>query len=177
MPVSIKRLLLPLSVLPVIALMAYGLTKDPKAIPSPLVRKPAPAFELGLFEGGRLSSRELQGKIVLLNFWASWCYPACWNEAPRLEAAWRKYRDRGVVVLGVNVQDTEEKAREFMRRFGKTFPNGPDRTGKLSIDYGLYGVPETFFIDREWRISHKHVGELTTDVLEREIGVLLGAAR
>lgn len=156
-----------------IALLAYGFTRSPKDIPSPLVRKPAPDFSLALLDGGALNLHELRGKVVVVNFWASWCYPACWNEAPRLQAAWERYRERGVVVVGIIYQDREPSAREFIRRHGKTYPNGMDAKSRIAIDYGVYGVPETFFIDREGRIAHKHVGEIPMETLAQAIEKLL----
>jgi cytochrome c biogenesis protein CcmG/thiol:disulfide interchange protein DsbE len=156
-----------------IALLAYGFTRSPKDIPSPLIRQPAPDFTLALLEGGTLTLRELRGKVVVVNFWASWCYPACWNEAPRLQAAWERYRERGLVLAGVVYQDREQNAREFIRTHGKTYPNGMDPKSRIAIDYGVYGVPETFFIDREGRIAHKHVGEIPMETLTGEIEKLL----
>ncbi|RMF88067.1 MAG: TlpA family protein disulfide reductase [Nitrospinota bacterium] len=171
----VKSLLL-LSLLPLLGLLglfAARLGKDPKLIPSPLVGKPAPPFTLQLFNGETLRLQDLRGKVVVLNFWASWCYPSCWNEAPRLEAAWQRYRDQGVVIVGVNYQDKDEDARQFIARFGKTFPNGPDHGSKISIDYGVYGVPETFFIDRQGIIAHKHIGEISLETLTTQIEALL----
>jgi cytochrome c biogenesis protein CcmG/thiol:disulfide interchange protein DsbE len=176
-PVPRRRWLrwtIPLSVVPLLVLLAYGFRLDPRAVPSPLLGRPAPAFSLSLFDGGRLSLEELRGKVVVVNFWASWCYPACYEEAPVLESGWRAYRDRGVVVVGVDIQDTEEAARRFIRQFGLTFPNGPDPSGKISVDYGVYGVPETFFVDRAGRIRKKHVGAVTEAVFTREVERLLG---
>jgi cytochrome c biogenesis protein CcmG/thiol:disulfide interchange protein DsbE len=168
-----KKLLLLLSVVAVLLLLTYGLGTDPKAIPSPLVDQQAPAFSLPLFDGGEVRLAGLRGNVVVLNFWASWCYPSCWNEAPRLQAAWDQYRDQGVVIVGVNYQDKEADARAFLKRFGKTYPNGPDIGSRLSIDYGVYGVPETFFIDPQGRIGHKHIGEVSTTVLDEWINRLL----
>jgi cytochrome c biogenesis protein CcmG/thiol:disulfide interchange protein DsbE len=170
---SWKKALIPLACAPVIILLAYGFRTDPRAIPSPLLRQPAPGFRMSVFDGGELSLEGLKGKPVLLNFWASWCYPACYEEAPLLEATWRKYKDQGVMVVGVDVQDKEANAREFMRRFNFTFPNGPDPGSKISIDYGVYGVPETFFIDREGRITYKHVGAITPALVEAQVQALL----
>ena len=110
---------------------------------------------------------------MVLNFWASWCYPACYEEAPLLEATWRKYKDQGLMMVGVDIQDKEANAREFMQRFGFTFPNAPDPGSKVSIDYGVYGVPETFFIDRQGRIAYKHVGALTPALMEAQVQALL----
>jgi len=125
--------------------------------------------------GGRgpILQETLEGKVVLVNFWASWCFPACWNEAPRLEAAWEKYKDRGVMIVGIVYQDSEENARAFIRRFGKTYPNGLDRRSRIAIEYGVYGVPETFFIDKQGKIAHKHTGELTDEVITKKIEELL----
>ncbi len=170
---SWKKLLIPLSCVPLIVLLAYGFRTDPRAIPSPLVRKAAPAFEVTPYGGETLSLASLQGKPVILNFWASWCFPACYEEAPLLEATWRAYKDQGIVMLGVVIQDKEENAREFMRRFQYTFPNGPDPGGKISINYGVYGVPETFFIDRQGRITYKNVGGLTPEVVTAQVQALL----
>ena len=171
-----KKVLIPLSVVPLLFLLAYGFWTDPRDVPSPLIEKSAPPFDLTLFGGGRLSLEGLRGKVVVVNFWASWCYPACYEEAPVLEAAWRVYKDQGVMVVGVNVQDTEEGARKFIRRFQFSFPNGPDPKGNISIDYGVYGIPETFIIDREGRIAHKHVGAVTKAVLSNQVQRLLTQA-
>ncbi len=143
----------------VLALLAYGLTRDPRAIPTPLIDKPATPFTLTLFDGRQLSLEELRGQVVFLNFWASWC-PPCRAEARTLEAAWQKYQERDVVFVGVNIQDTEEAARGFLQEFGITYPNGRDGAGKIAIDYGVWGLPETFIIDRDGRITYKHIGLL-----------------
>jgi cytochrome c biogenesis protein CcmG/thiol:disulfide interchange protein DsbE len=152
-----------------LALLAWGLSRDPRLIPSPLIGKEAPPFTLALFDGGTFRLEEQRGRVVVLNVWASWCYPACWNEAPRLEAAWRQYRDQGVMVVGLNYQDREADARAFIQRFGKTFPNGPDKGSKIAIAYGVYGVPETFFIDHTGRIYAKHTGEISRETLAAKI--------
>jgi cytochrome c biogenesis protein CcmG, thiol:disulfide interchange protein DsbE len=157
------------ALLGLLALFAWGLTRDPKLIPSPLIGKEAPPFTLELFEGGAFRLEEQRGNVVVLNVWASWCYPACWNEAPRLEAAWRQYRDQGVMVVGLNYQDREAEARAFIHRFGKTFPNGPDKGSKIAIAYGVYGVPETFFIDHAGWIYPKHIGEISGETLAAKI--------
>ena len=168
-----KKALIPLASLPLIGLLAYGFTTDPRAIPSPLIRKPAPPFTLQLFDGGSLHLEDLRGKVVLVNFWASWCYPACYEEAPVLERAWRAYRDRGLMVVGVDVQDTEPAARQFIDQFKLTFPNGPDPKGKIAIDYGVYGVPETFVIDGQGVIAFKQVGAVTDRMLAEQVEPLL----
>ena len=165
--------LIPLSALPVLALLAYGFRLNPRDIPSPLVGRPAAAFTLTSFDGPPLALESLRGKVVVVNFWASWCHPACYEEAPVLERGWRAWRDRGVVVVGIDIQDTVEAAQKFIRDFSLTFPNARDTTGRVSIDYGVYGVPETFFIDRRGRIRAKHVGAVTDDILRSKIEPLL----
>ena len=167
------RWLLPLAALPVLALLAYGFVLDPRNIPSPLVGRPAATFTLTAFDGTPLTLEALRGKVVVVNFWASWCNPACYDEAPVLERAWRTYRDRGVVVVGVDMQDTAEAAQEFIRRFQLTFPNAPDHGGKVAVEYGVYGVPETFFVDRAGTIRAKHVGAVTEDVIRGNLERLL----
>jgi cytochrome c biogenesis protein CcmG/thiol:disulfide interchange protein DsbE len=120
-------------------------------------RPPAPAFELPRFDEGTLSLASLRGQYVLVNFWASWCIP-CRDEAPLLERAWREYRARGLVVLGVNIQDLEPEARKFIAEFKVSYPNVRDRDGRVSRAYGTTGVPESFFIDREGRVVRKFPG-------------------
>jgi len=167
------RWLIPLAVVPVLALLAYGFRTDPKAIPSPLVGRPAASFALKTFEGEPVTLEALRGKVVVLNFWASWCYPACYEEAPALERGWTQYKDRDLVLIGVNIQDKEEPARRFLAQFRHTFPNAPDPAGRVSVDYGVYGVPETFFIDRKGRVRAKHVGAMTDAVFRKHAESLL----
>ncbi len=168
-----RRWLIPLAAVPVIAVLAYGFWSDPRAIPSPLVGRPAAPFTLTAYDGKPMTLEAVRGQVVLLNFWASWCFPACYEEAPVLEAAWQKYRDQGLVVLGVDMQDTEAAAARFIQQFDLTFRNAPDPKGKVSIDYGVYGVPETFLIDRRGIIREKKVGAVTEEALRDTIERLL----
>src|SRR5438132_10769177 len=167
------RWLIPLSVVPVLGLLAYGFRVNPRDIRSPLVGRPAAPFVLRTFDGRDVSLESLRGRVVVLNFWASWCYPACYEEAPALERSWRAYRGREVSVVGVAIQDQPDAARKFIRDFGLSFPNAPDPTGKVSVDYDTYGVPETFFLDRRGRIRAKHVGALTDEVIRTHVERLL----
>lgn len=164
---------IPLSVIPILVLLAYGFRTDPRAIPSPLIGRPAPPFALQLFDGGQLTLDGMRGRVVVLNFWASWCYPACYEEAPVLEGGWKAYREKGLMVVGVDIQDTREAALKFIRQFSLTFPNGPDPAGKIAVDYGVYGVPETFFIDTKGMIRKKHVGAVTEEIFRGEVEKLL----
>jgi cytochrome c biogenesis protein CcmG/thiol:disulfide interchange protein DsbE len=160
-------------VVALVAVLAVGLRRPAHRLPSPLVGRAAPAFTLPLLDGGVLGSADLRGQVVVVNFWASWCYPACYDEAPHLQRLWERYRSRGVVVVGVNIQDTEAAARDFVRRFGQTFPVGMDRSGTIAIDFGVVGVPETYLIDRQGRIVFKHAGTVTEDLLAARIEPLL----
>ncbi|MGH7363080.1 MAG: TlpA family protein disulfide reductase [Candidatus Methylomirabilales bacterium] len=155
-------------VLAFLGILAYGFTRDPRAIPSPLVGRPAPDFQMTLFDGSQVRLSEFRGRVVFLNFWASWC-PPCRAEAPLLEAAWRHYRDRGVVFLGVNIQDREASARGFLEEFGITYPNGRDPRNRVAIDYGVYGLPETFYISPDGLITYKHIGAIGEATLAQKM--------
>jgi cytochrome c biogenesis protein CcmG/thiol:disulfide interchange protein DsbE len=158
----------------VLWLLAYGFTRDARYIQSPLIAKQAPSFTLTLFDGKAIRLEDFRGKVVFLNFWASWCVP-CRAEAKDLESAWKKYKDRGVVFVGVNIQYKEDDARRFIEEFGITYMNGRDATGRIAIDYGVWGIPETFFIDRHGRITYKHVGALGVPIITAKLDqALLG---
>ena len=116
----------------------------------------APDFTLERFDGGSVNLMALRGKPVMVNFWASWCVP-CRDEAPTLQRTWA-YKDRGIVFVGVDVWDSDTNARAFLREFGLTYPNVMDRDGTVAIDYGLRGVPETFFINKQGNLASKYVG-------------------
>jgi cytochrome c biogenesis protein CcmG/thiol:disulfide interchange protein DsbE len=164
-----RRLVVTLAVvLAVVALLAYGFTRDPRYIPSPLIGREAPPFQITLLDGHPYRLEDLRGKAVFLNFWASWC-PPCRVEAGDLEAAWQRWRDKEVLFLGVSIQDGEENARIFLREFGVSYPNGLDSPGKVAIDYGVWGIPETFFIDPQGRITYKHVGTLGAALIDAKL--------
>jgi cytochrome c biogenesis protein CcmG/thiol:disulfide interchange protein DsbE len=172
----ILRWAIPLAVVPVLVLLAYGFRTDPREIPSPLVGRPASPFKLTAFDGKPVALEALRGQVVIVNFWASWCYPACYEEAPSLERAWTTYKDRGLVMVGVNYQDKDEPAKRFLTQFGHTFPNAPDPGSRVSVDYGVYGVPETYFIDRKGRVRFKQVGPVSDETLKSQIERLLAEA-
>lgn len=167
-----KRLLVPMAGLPVIALLWYGLGHDPKIVPSPLPGRPAPDFVRATLAGDSLRLSELRGNVVVLNFWASWCIP-CLQEHPLLVAADERWRDQGLRIVGVVYQDTPANARDWLRERGGTWANILDPGSKLSIEYGLFGVPETFFIDRRGMVAHKQIGPVSADVLASWITRLL----
>jgi cytochrome c biogenesis protein CcmG/thiol:disulfide interchange protein DsbE len=163
------RYFLPIAaVLGFLTLLAYGFTRDPREIKSPLIGKVASPFSLTLFDGGRFDLEAQRDKVVVVNFWASWCLP-CREEAPLLEAAWRAYRHRGVVFVGVNLQDQEPAAREFIQEFGLSFPNGRDPGSRIAVDYGVYGIAELFFVDRNGRITYKHIGLIGEALLRAKL--------
>jgi len=128
------------------------------------VNQTAPAFSLTTFNGKTITLQELKGKPVVINFWASWC-PPCRVEAPLIERTWRAYKNRGLVFLGVNIQDRQEDALNYIRQFAITYPNGPDPAGEISIDYGVSGLPVTFFISGKGEVVRRWVGAIESTAL------------
>lgn len=161
--------------LPVVALLGYGMTRDPTEIPSPLPGKPAPEFALPVLDGvHEVRLADLRGEIVVLNFWASWCL-ACRDEHDDLSRAAEKYADSGVRFFGVLYNDTPENARRWIDEMGgQSYPTLLDRGSRVAISYGLYGVPETFVIDQEGAVVHKQIGPVTAGLLMELIEPLLG---
>lgn len=164
-----KRYLIPLAVFVALAaLLAVGLNLDPRKVPSPLVGKPAPAFELPRLQAPqqRVSHQELLGRPWVLNVWASWCVP-CQVEHPLVTLL---ARDGGVPVVGLNYKDKPEDATRWLSRHGDPYTLVlADRAGAVGIDYGVYGVPETFVVDKDGVIRHKHIGPITLEALHQEI--------
>ena len=118
-----------------------------------VIGQKVPYFELKTFDGEVYNTQQMQGKVILVNFWASWCKP-CEQEAFELEEVWQYYKPRGdVVFLGVDYVDTEPEARAFIQQFGLTYPNGPDLRTRISQMFRIQGVPETYIIDREGRLA------------------------
>jgi cytochrome c biogenesis protein CcmG/thiol:disulfide interchange protein DsbE len=144
-----------------LALFAYGLRLQGSG---PVDSGDAPTFTLPLFDGGSISLADLRGKVVVINFWASWC-PPCREEAATLEKTWRAYKDRGVVFIGVDYMDTEPEARAYMKEFDVTYPNGPDLGTKIARAYRIRGVPETFFVNKEGKIAQVQIGPITESKL------------
>lgn len=117
----------------------------------PLASGSAPDFTLTTFEGETYKLSELKGRPVVVNFWASWCIP-CRDEAPALQRAWETYKDRGVLILGVDYVDTDADAKKFIAEFQQTYPNGPDIGTRISQAYKISGVPETYFIGKDGKL-------------------------
>jgi cytochrome c biogenesis protein CcmG, thiol:disulfide interchange protein DsbE len=175
--------------LPVVALLAWGMTVDPTTIPSPLPGREAPEFALALMpddgmgmasfavetESGADTIRlaDFEGRVVVLNFWASWCL-ACRSEHSALSRVAAMYQDRGVQFFGVLYNDTPENGRRWIRQMGgQTYPSLLDPGSRTAIDYGLYGVPETFFIGRDGRVAYKQIGPSTEQFLISKLEELL----
>jgi cytochrome c biogenesis protein CcmG/thiol:disulfide interchange protein DsbE len=160
-----KRYLLPLAVFLVLAgFLAVGLNRDPHEIPSPLVDKPAPVFNLPRVDDPMqmISTQDLRGQVWLLNVWASWCV-ACRQEHPLLvELA----RTGAIKVYGLNYKDKREDALGLLRKSGDPYVKSvSDTEGLVGIDYGVYGVPETFVIDKQGVIRYKQIGPITAEAL------------
>lgn len=159
-----------------LGLLGFGLTRDARKLPSALVGQPAPAFAAPTLSGDSLRSESLRGDVVVLNFWASWCIP-CRQEHGILRRAERSYADEDVSIVGVVYQDRPESARRFMRRLGGEWPSVLDPGSRIAIDYGVYGVPETFFLSPDGNVARKHIGPLTQEALEAAVDSLLTASR
>jgi cytochrome c biogenesis protein CcmG/thiol:disulfide interchange protein DsbE len=164
-----KLLLIPLVLfIGLVGFLLIGLQRDPHAIPSPLMNKPAPDFKLSqLRDPARtFSAQEMRGKVWVLNFWGTWCV-ACRDEHPLL----MQYARTGAVpIYGVDYKDERAKALQMLDEEGDPYVlSVSDPEGRVSIDYGVYGAPESFLIDRDGVIRFKHIGPITPDVWEKEI--------
>lgn len=164
-----RRLLIPLAVFAVIvAFLFVGLGLNPREVPSPLIGKPAPVFSLARLKDPAIQagSAEMAGKVWVLNVWASWCVP-CRQEHPLLVDLARS----GVVPLvGLNYKDKTADAERFLAQLGDPYVfSVTDHDGRVGIDFGVYGVPETFVIDKAGVIRFKHIGPLTPEVMQSRI--------
>lgn len=153
-------------------LVQGGSAREPASQSSSVVKETVPNFTLALLDGSNFLSGDYQGKPVLINFFASWCLP-CREEMPVLEKIVREYQPKGVVFLGIAVDDTEEKMKEFIKRYGVTFPVGLDKTAEIQKSFGLYGIPTTYFIDKSGIINYFHSGAVTEELLQHELDKLL----
>ncbi len=148
---SIGALAAWIGVFALLALLAFGLLRNQEGPVT--IGEQTPEFTLTTFEGDQISSESLRGKVVVLNFWASWCKP-CEQEAAELESAWQIYQPRGdVIFLGVDYVDTETEALAYLEKFDVTYPNGPDLRTKISQAFRIRGVPETYIINRDGKLA------------------------
>jgi cytochrome c biogenesis protein CcmG/thiol:disulfide interchange protein DsbE len=162
-----RNILLVVGVLLLLGLMAIMAVNLQKVESVDLQGRKAPNFSLALFdqfEQNQMTLADLRGKVVVVNFWASWCVE-CYKEAALLEQAWQDYKDRGVMFVGVDYLDTDKEGLAYMAKYGITYPSGPDLGSKISKDYAITGVPETFFIDQEGNIVHVQIGPIERDQL------------
>ena len=153
-----------------IVLLGVGLSLNPREVPSPLIGRPAPAFELPLLAtpDKTFSQKEMLGKVWVLNVWASWCAP-CLLEHPQV-----KRLSTVVPVVGLNYKDEPKDALPWLKRNGDPFTASvQDPTGRIGLDYGVYGVPETYVIDRRGVIRYKRIGPITPEILKETIEPLL----
>ncbi len=160
----------PLAALCVLAVvLLFGLQRDPSIVPSALIDKPVPEFALPPITGGPgkgFANADLGGRLSVVNVWASWCGP-CRAEHPLVE---RLARSGLATVYGLNYKDEPQDALGWLAELGNPYAEiGADRNGRVGFDWGVYGVPETFIVDREGRIRHKHVGPMTAEALDGEI--------
>jgi DsbE subfamily thiol:disulfide oxidoreductase len=188
---------IPAAAIPALLLLAFGLTRNPQTLPSAMIGREAPPFVLErmaspdvpaasrddreetVTEAGStpapadmLALRDLRGRVVVLNFWASWCIP-CRAEHPALVRASETYSTDDAVVLGVLYQDTEPNGIRFMQEFGGDWPSVLDPSSRTAMDYGVYGVPETFFIGADGRIANKNVGPVNWAMVSQTVDSLL----
>lgn len=155
-----------------VGLLSYGFTQNAD-LPSTLIGRRAPNFTLLDMDTGQpVKLEDFSGQPVVLNYWASWCV-SCRKEHPNFVAAWERYRDRGVVFLGVLFQDTAENGRSYMQEMGGGWPTLMDPGSRTALDYGVYGVPETFFIGRDGVVVSKRIGPSSYPMLLEQIDVLL----
>jgi cytochrome c biogenesis protein CcmG/thiol:disulfide interchange protein DsbE len=155
-----------------VGLLAVGLQLNPREVPSPLIGKPAPHFELPLLTAPdkRFSQKDMLGAVWILNVWASWC-PPCLVEHPVVTELARS----GIApVIGLNYKDAREDALPWLRRNGDPYKLSVyDAEGRIGIDYGVYGVPETYVIDRKGVIRYKHIGPLTPEIAQKKLQPLV----
>jgi len=170
----LKKLWLPLGFIGLIVLLGVGLTLNPRQVPSPLIGKAAPPFELPRLDqpAQTFTQKEMLGNVWVLNVWASWC-PPCLVEHPVVtELA------KSVPVVGLNYKDAREDALPWLARNGNPYQLSVyDANGRIAIDYGVYGVPETYVIDRKGVIRYKHIGPLTPEVAQKKLAPLVKELR
>ena len=156
----------------IVVLLLAGLGKDPSVIASPLVGRAAPNFTLPQLDGPPVTLAKLHGQVVVINFWASWC-TECEVEQAALDQAWQQFQDSGVVVIGVDFEDSTGAARGYVHAKDVTYPVVEDAGSKAALAYGLRGVPETFVVNRSGRIVSHVIGPVSAAALSSEINSIL----
>lgn len=163
------RFLAVFMVLGLLGLLGWGLYQVQK---QPLEKGPAPDFTLTSFKGETYTLSQLRGKVVIINFWASWC-PPCREEAAYLEQTWRKYKNKDVIFIGVDYVDAEKPALAYIKEFDITYFNGPDLGTRISQSYNIKGVPETYYVAKDGTLRGNHIGPLKEPQLDNKIDELL----
>jgi len=157
---------------PMVALLAYGLTQDPRFIESPLPGRAAPDFALPMLDtSDSLRLAELRGNVVVVNFWASWCIP-CRQEHPILLDAARQYMGTGVRFIGITYNDAPADSRRWLAELGQAYPSLVDQGARTAIDYGVAGVPETFILDKHGVVAFKKFGPITAQEITQKLDSL-----
>lgn len=175
-PLNLSAIAIWVVILGLLAMLGWGLVNS--SAPRPEVGEKAPNFNLKFFDGygwqGKTAASldDMKGQIVVINFWASWCV-SCRTETPDLEQTWQKYKDQGVVFVGVAYADIELKSIAYMEEFNVTFPHAPDLGTRISGDYEITAVPETFIIDRNGDIAYVQPGPINSSILDEVITQLL----
>ncbi len=184
MSAGLRRLLVVIVVVAgLAALFVFGILRDATRrddIPSALIGRQAPDFMMPLFaryqtEYGRtFDTSRMRGQPMVVNFWASWCAP-CRDEMPVLQATWQEYQNE-VLFVGVDTQETTrtyEPSEALMDQFSLTYPSGKDEDNNINVNYGLFGVPETFFIRADGTVSYRHSGPVTQEIMTEQLRALL----
>ena len=156
----------------VVALLAYGLTTDPRAIPSTLTGKPAPDFSLTLFDGRSVRLSDYRGKVVFLNFWASWC-PPCRAEIPDFVDLYKKYHAKGLEIIGLSVDQSAEPVVDFVKEFAVNYPIVMAAPDVIKAYGDIKGIPTSFILDAKGNILARYVGFRPRDVFEKDIRTAL----
>ena len=156
-----------------VAVLSVGFGRDPSVVDSVLLDRPAPPLAGRTLDGDTLDLADYRGEVVLVNVWASWCAP-CRREYPVLEQASRELEPYGLQVIGINTQDTNEDASAFLAELGgANFPSVVDPDGRIAVEWGTFGVPETFVVDRDGRLRSKVVGAVSSDWIVANVVPLL----
>lgn len=172
----LRWLLVPVVVVPLAWLLLTGFGRDPRTIESPLIGQAAPSWSTQTIDGRPITSDDLAGRPYVVNFWASWCIPACVDEHPVLAAAHRDHGDR-LTMVGILFDDLPADARRFLDRYGDPgYAHLLDERGAISIDFGVVGPPETFFVDAGGIVRAKQTGPLDDARMAEHVGAILPEA-